>query len=229
MEIRGVYIKEELLKLDLSMLLMHGVIRKNKRTSGLIALTGISDINYMSVYNQEEKYIKLIYDNSKDHLIGNYHYDQMIELTTVQSNLGKGEVIYFICPVTKQKARILFWNPDDNLWESRFAFEYGFYYKSQLCNKLSYHEDMYWSFEEQLLRLNHLSQKEHYKGKPTRLKQRINNLESKKSSHEFLMLISYLQLCHIIEYPRKEDLKKIDYYCIKYQAMMKYLANRKYQ
>jgi hypothetical protein len=228
------YIIEESQKLDLPVLCHQGIIQKNRIISGLIALTGSITINYISSYTDDEKYFRVMHTINSNGVCETSNCDCKIELLTIPSNLNQGEILYFVCPITGIKARILYWSDENNSWQSRFAFDHRLYYKSQLSSKLDYHEDRYRHLKRQLQRLNQQVKKEHYRGQPTRLQQRINNLESKKEGHELLMLISYYLICdklqYMINYKAQShlyrDTKNRDYYLMKFQVVQEFLAGK---
>ena len=153
-----------------------------------------------SCYTTNKKYFRVRYNliaiNSKKLV----KYDYRIELTTVPSNLQHGEILYFVCPTTGRRVRILYWNRQYGIWTSRFAFDRTLYYRSQLSNKSCYHEERYWYLEQKIARLKQQAKKVHYKGRPTRLLERIKNLESRKMRHEFYILMDSLNVCNKLEY-----------------------------
>jgi hypothetical protein len=228
------YIVEESQRLDLSVLCHQGNIQKNRIISGTIALTDWYSIDFISSYTEDAKYFRVAHTPVSKGVSEDSGYDYKIELLSMPSNLCQGEILYFVCPITGRKARILYWSSENNSWQSRFAFDHRLYYKSQLSTKSDYHEDRYWYLKRQLQRLNQQVKKEHYRGQPTRLQQRINNLESKKEGHELLMLISYYLICdklqYMINYKAQShlyrDTKKRDYYLLKFQAIQEILAGK---
>ena len=93
-------------RIELSFLIKKGYLQKGRRTQGSIEWTHNGrpngDIKIFCSYT-EEKFIRLVYKLT-DHREGKeYNYDYKIYLTSIPSNLGKGEVLYFICPETRKK------------------------------------------------------------------------------------------------------------------------------
>jgi hypothetical protein len=225
---------EESQELDLSVLCRQGTIQKNRTISGTIALTDCYSINFISSYTAGEKYFRVVHITNSNGVGETSNYDYKIELLTIPSNLCQGEILYFVCPITGRRARILYWSDENNSWQSRFAFDHGLYYKSQLSLKSDYHEDRYRHLKKQLQELNQQVKKAHYRGQPTRLQLRINNLESRKEGHKLLMLISYYQICdklqYMINYKAQShlyrDTKNRDYYLMKFKVVQEFLSGK---
>lgn len=113
-----------------------------------------------------------------------YSYDGIVKdyrvtLSSVPSNLGKGEIYYFICPVNGSRCRKLYWCEESGLLQSRTAFKERLYYYYQLSSEYNYSNDRYWSVEMQLKELYSKVVKSHYRGHKTRLQLRIERLEEK--------------------------------------------------
>lgn len=107
--------------------------------------------------------------------------DYRIYFTKIKSNLGKGEILYFICPETGLRCRTLY--SINGYFLHRKACTHGMYSgqtKSKAGGYLKY-TDMIFKIED----LNDLINKKHFKrkynGKPTRrytyLMQKIERLE----------------------------------------------------
>lgn len=64
---------------------------------------------------------------------GNLHnrYKQEIKITSIPSNLGKGLIYYFVCPITNNKCRKVYLNLDAGMFMSYSGFK-------KLGHKLSY-------------------------------------------------------------------------------------------
>jgi hypothetical protein len=110
--------------------------------------------------------------------------DYKIHLITIPSNLGKGDVWYFLCPFTFQKCRILYMGYGSDYFKSRFGYRNRIYYRSQLSSRLDKHNDKFWRLDEKLEKLYPAHPKTHYNGKQTKAKKRITRLEEKKYYHD---------------------------------------------
>ena len=171
----------EIHRIELSYLLKKRMIRKNCNLSGTISWTDGSSIGFESGFSNGEGYLRLVYTLTSRSDGEVTHHDYKIGLTSIPSNLGKGEVIYFICPYTGKRAKILYRCYGSKTWKSRMAYKNKIYYESQTCSKLWYHDIRFWSIEKELERVYKLSRKKTYKGKETRLRKRIQTLETKRN------------------------------------------------
>jgi hypothetical protein len=105
-----------------------------------------------------------------------------VRLVTIPSNLGKGKIWYFLCPVTKKRCRVLYCVGGYFLHREAFT---GCFYGKQIRSKHSRRFDNTFGlvfdgldYQEQIKRKHF---KTHYAGRPTkrylRLLQRIKNIE----------------------------------------------------
>ncbi len=179
----------EVLRIELPYLLRNGFIRKGQYIIGGLNWNNGCSIGIESVYNSEEKYLKLSY--TIKHESGESEaMDYKIQFTTIPSNLGKGKVLYFVCPISGRKARILYKCYGSKIWMSRGAYKHRIYYASQQCSKLDYHNTRYWALERELERCKARSKKKHYQGKPTKLRARIDILKCEKNYHDYKRWLS---------------------------------------
>lgn len=175
----------EVIRIELSYLLRQGFIKRNQELSGMLTWSNGSRISFASVFTEKESYIRLSY-YLESHTGERTNHDYKIQLTTIPSNLGKGEVIYFVCPQTGRRARILYRCYGSPIWKCRTAYQYRIYYESQQCSKLDFHNRRYWALEKELERLYKIRRKKSYQGKETRSYKRINHLQYKKEYHDWL-------------------------------------------
>lgn len=104
---------------------------------------------------------------------------QLIHMASRPSNLGRGQVLYFICPRTGKLCRILYRAYSSPSWRSREGFIYRLYYPQQaepawgraLCRETA--------VERKLARLYAMRATTTYMGKPTRRALRIAKLEER--------------------------------------------------
>ena len=172
----------EAVRIELSYLLKQWKIHKNERIRGSIYWNNGSSISFESCYQEEEKYIRLHYTLTKPsgEEIG---LDYKIQLTTIRSNLGRGEILYFVCPISGRRARILYMAYGSHYFRSRQAYRYRIYYPCQICQKNWYDNERYFALEKQIEGLPP-AKKNHYQGKETRHQERIRKLEERKSYHD---------------------------------------------
>ena len=128
---------------------------RNVNITGSISIT----VNTFS----EQPYIELNYkyrDESRNY---------KVRLVSMQSNLGKGLIWYFLCPQTKKRCRILY--SIDGYFLHREAFN-GCMYESQTQSK-SYRKfaktfEAYFKANDLYSQLNQKYFKRSYAGKPTK-------------------------------------------------------------
>ena len=174
----------EVCRIELSYLLRQGMILKGQRLTSSLSWTNDSNIIVISCYTDSEKYIRLSYvltswDDNRKH-----NYDYKIQLASVPSNLGRGEVLYFICPESNKRCRVLYRCYGSHKWKSREAYNKRIYYTGQNSSKFFYSTDRYFELKKQLEKLEQLSTKDHYQGKATKLQKRIKRLKGKMMLHD---------------------------------------------
>lgn len=182
----------EVMRLELSYLKKHGYLKEGK-TMGYLTWTSGASINITSHIGDDERYIRLTYSFKS----GNHEGKQMdynIWLTFVPSNLGRGEVPYFVCPYSGRRARILYLCYGSLKFRCRTAYPFRIYYDAQQCSKLSYHNTRYWKLEKELERCNTRSKKKHYQGKETRLGKRIGYLRERQEYHDWARWLTIPQV-----------------------------------
>jgi hypothetical protein len=184
----GAWTVYESLRIELSYLLKHKYIEKDcikyctlswtdahGNNSGSISLI-CSYLDFIS-----GKYIELDYTiTSRDGEKTNHNYK--IELIEQDSNLGKGKVLYFLCPQTGQKCRILYKAYGSPIFKSRNAYRYRLYYDCQQSSKLSKYNDTYWRVEKHLEKIKKEAcrGRRKYKGILTKKTQRYKRLIKKQ-------------------------------------------------
>ena len=104
---------------------------------------------------------------------------QRIDLHSVPSNLGRGHVLYFICPRTGKLCRILYRAYSSTSWRSREGFSYRLYYPQQADPAWGRNLSRENAVERKLDRLYSRRIVANYRGRPTRRALRIAKLERK--------------------------------------------------
>jgi hypothetical protein len=128
-------------------------------------------------YFVELDYIKTIDGEKK-----NIQYKVLV--CTVPSNLGKGEVYYFLCPFSHKRCKVLYMAYGSLYFKSRVAYRHRIYFASQMSSRLDKHNDAYWRLERKLELLYPKHPKTHYKGEETAPGRRIKRLEKTMNYHE---------------------------------------------
>ena len=103
-----------------------------------------------------------------------------VQLVSISSNLGKGVIWYFLCPVTNKRCRKLYSIGGYFLHREAFI---GCLYESQIHSKKYRRMDktigLYFKIESLLEQLNSKHMKKHYSGRPTKkfikIQSQINN------------------------------------------------------
>lgn len=181
-------------RIELSWLLKQGFIRKNCIISASISWKNshggdAGNIGIRSSYENESSgnYLELTYihtdrdGNKTDH---NYR----IRFFEQPSNLGKGTVLYFICPQTFRKCRILYMAYGSQRFKSRLGYRHRLYYDGQIASKLSQYNDSFWRLDAYLNTLEKRACRGErtFKGRLTKAAQRYNRLYSKQCLMEEL-------------------------------------------
>lgn len=73
-----------------------------------------------------------------------------VNFVSVPSNLGKGQVYYFLCPFSQLRCKTLFMGYGSLYFKSLKAYSHRIYYPLQLSSRLDKHNDQYWQLDRQL-------------------------------------------------------------------------------
>jgi hypothetical protein len=111
------------------------------------------------------------------HLSQGGQVHERIYMHGVRSNLGRGWVLYFICPRTGKLCRILYRAYHSSMWRSREAFSYRLYYPQQAESGWGRYLTREGRVSAKLERLYSMRATTTCKGKPTRRALRIARLE----------------------------------------------------
>ena len=180
----GKLTNKAVMRLELSYLIKIGLIKKNAVCSTSLSWNNDNSIYCEVSFTEEEKHVRLSYSVTKRDTGEEISQDYKIQFTSIPSNLGKGEVIYFVCPSTGRKARILYLCYGSLFFRSRKAYKSRIYYPSQISSKSYYHSDRSRNIEKEIEKCYSVMKKRHYKRKPTRLIKRIRKLESDQEYHD---------------------------------------------
>lgn len=169
---RDVYTTDECRRIELSYLFKNKLIEKGCIIPNIVlswsnGFGKSSSIGIETCLTDEEQYIRLHYtitksDGSKKDM------DYKIYLHSQPSNLGKGEVYYFICPVSNKKCRILYMAYGSEIYKSKQAYRNRIYYPIQTVSKNYYYLQRYFDLERLAEKMARGKMKTHYRGKPTK-------------------------------------------------------------
>jgi len=187
----GKYTTSESNRLDLRVMLRNGQLQKGKHLKGTIEWTNGSSITFESKYTENEIYFRVAYTITSNRTGEATDYDYKIDLVTIPSNLGKGEILYLVCPESNRRARVLFMAYGHHKYIHRDLYldNYGerLYYNSQSSSKGDYHNTMYFNYERKVKDLENRLFAKHrklfYKGKPTKDHQKLTHLKLKMEIH----------------------------------------------
>lgn len=184
---QGITTAEAKIKLDINGLFREGYIKKDKLTWGTITWTSRfrsdSTIRFECIYSDFSKNFRVIYDFGSNHKEVK-HYDYYIGITVIKSNLGKGEVPYFICPVTNTKCRILYLSYETLMFCSRKAFGKKFFYECQIQSKRWYANERYHKITDELEKLSKRRIHSVYAGIETKRYRRYRRLMFLKDQYD---------------------------------------------
>lgn len=168
----------EALKIELSYLFKNGYIRKGCKIIGSLSWNNDSSIDIETSYdNPAGNYIRLIYSLT-DRMGNKNDIDTKILLVEKHSNLGKGKVVYFKCPVSCHRCRILYMCYGSSVFMSRLAYSIRIYYPCQLSTKFDHDNDRYWSLHRKIEHIqNNRRDQETYRGNITHYALRLERLQ----------------------------------------------------
>lgn len=180
----GAWTTNDCLRIELSYLLKMGYLVKGKITSGRLAWQrngypsgNITVYSYWPVNAHVEPFIRLVYTMTDRTTGDKEEHDDTVYLERRVSNLGKGEVLYFICPVSGQCCRILYKGYNCSIWKSRQAYQHRIYYPCQKSSKREYATSRYWDLDSQIEKVKGKRSPGTYRGKPTKRAERLQRLE----------------------------------------------------
>lgn len=174
----GAIFTSEARRLDLSFLLKKGFIKKNTRLQGVINWTirdePTGSMSILTNHTADEKWIRLSY-TATDFKGVQTSFDYKIDLVEVDSNLGKGKLLYMVCPESGKRSRILYLAYGANKFKCREAYQNRLYFSTQKCSKLDFWNTKYFEMVSKIEKFGSLRTKTH-KGKPTKRALRYDRL-----------------------------------------------------
>lgn len=171
---------DEVKTLNISLLKKHGYLNQNQQQSGIVTwsmggrATGSISINV--TISQYATFLVLDYScNGKP-----VHY--RVDLVSIPSNLGKGHLWYFVCPITRKRCRKLYLV--ETYFYHREAFNGCMYSKQTLSKRTRlFDRSIARLFDAETIQtqLYRKHMKKQYAGRPTKrylnLIQRLENAE----------------------------------------------------
>ncbi len=178
---------DDALMLKLSLLLDQKLIVKDEARESTLTWTSSrsgkkSSITIRSDYTTSAPFLTLDYQVTKRYTEEVRKYNYRVDLAQVPSNLGKGDVLYMVCPHSGKRARILYSLGNEDLFIHREAYADRLYYDDQLTSKRFRPFNRYFGVRhkhEDLCRKKYKKYaKEWYAGEPTKWAKRLNAYEN---------------------------------------------------
>jgi len=181
----GALTTSEVLRIELTYLLKTGIIKKGYEIHTGLSWTSGARITIETNYNtQAGNYIRLIYTKTENEGHKTNH-DYKIYLEEIPSNLGKGQVLYFLCPVSGKRCRVLYMCYGSQIFKSRAAYQNRIYYDCQTSSKMDHANSRYWSLEKRIENLQKNRREQFtYKGKPTKYALQLERLQEEQEYFE---------------------------------------------
>lgn len=165
-------------RLELSFLLKGGYLKYGYNLNSKIYWVRngypTGNVSIQCCYTNNEKWVRLNY------FVGEKIFDYKIYLEEVDSNLGRGKVIYFLCPQSGKKCRILYIAYESDIFKSRQAYKDRLYYETQKCTKADYWNIRYFQLDNMINKLWDGQRTSIYKDSITKRVKRIQRLTNQK-------------------------------------------------
>ena len=174
------------MRIELSYLLKQGFIKKNCNKFIKLSWSNGNNINLYTCYTNEEKYIRLVYEIYDKKTGEKEEFDYKIQIIEFASNLKKGKVLYFLCPESMNKCRILYYCYGSQKWKSIKAYNNRIYYESQMVSKYDYHNIRYWQIDKQIKELEAKRKSYVYKGEKTKRYLKLQELRARQEKFDEL-------------------------------------------
>jgi hypothetical protein len=172
-------------RLELSKLIKQGYFKCFGNNYGShtqqMSWTDESSISIETVHSPNETYLRLYYTITSCRTGEKTEMDYKVFIEYKPSNLGKGNVLYFCCPISGKRCRILYRAYGSQYFKAREAFQYRLYYNAQRNSKkyrildqfntVRYKVEEIWETKKRLQTT--------FKGKPTKKAIRAKELKSR--------------------------------------------------
>lgn len=175
----------EVTRIELRWMLDNGYFKPGGKKHSIMNWSNGSTISVKAANTEEELSLQLYYtitnsSGEKESL------SYTIDLVETPSNLGKGKLLFFICPETGKKCRILYKAYGSPIFKSRGSYSYKLYYEIQTSSKLYLHTTRYFTLDKRLEKLYKMRKTYTYKGVETKRARLIKRLEEKLDEEDFL-------------------------------------------
>lgn len=182
-------------KIDMRLMLRNNYIVRNARTAGGMQWTKGQAVGFECNMIDEEKYLRLMYS------VGSANFDYKIFIDELPSNLGKGTILYFLCPESGKRSRVLISAYGEPKFLNRefYHTKHGLriYYGCQKTTKRYYHNTRYFDLKRKVnnleAELNEKHRNTHYRGMPTIDQRQLLKLKVKMEYHNDQRAIEFLR------------------------------------
>lgn len=143
--------------------------------------TDSSSIGVETVHKPNETYLRLYYTITDNRTGEKTEMDYKVFIEYKPSNLGKGSVLYFRCPVSNKRCRILYRAYGSQYFKAKEAYKNRLYYTTQLSSKNYLPFDQYREAEAKYDRLIQSKKRQQttFKGKRTKHNLKVDALDLK--------------------------------------------------
>lgn len=187
----GAFTTMECRKLNINWLFKNGYINQGTIRQGQLSWTDESTAVFESCYTETEKWFRISYTITDRHGTKT-DLDYKIQITTIPSNLGKGEIKYFVCPESGKRARILFMAYGNHKYAHRDWYlerhNLRLYYRTQQVSKTDYNNTRYFNLKKRIdeleTELNKKHRKRTYNGKPTKEHEKLQYLKLHQTMYD---------------------------------------------
>ncbi len=172
----------ECARINLTDLKRDGLIVNGQDKMSKLSWNTSEAITALASLSGENKYLRLAYAITVEDK--RTEYDYKIEITTIPSSLGKGEILYFVCPETGKRCKVLYRAYGCNIWKSRQAYSLPIYYPTQVKPKWQYYLDKRNELTETAKELSESMLYSNKNGRRTRKQVRLDQLEQRIAHHD---------------------------------------------
>jgi len=164
-------------RIDIKTLRDKGLFKKGQTVEATISW-GDKNMRVVSSW-MDELSLRFIYQVNSPSMREPIQYDYTIRIERKPSNLGQGEVFYFVCKQTGRLCRTLYRAYGSHIFKHREAHSERIYYPLQTEGHLSRENSRYFNFENKIKKLQEMREASSYDGKPTRRALRMDRLQDK--------------------------------------------------
>ena len=162
--------------LDAGHLRRSGVIAPGKTVHATSTWPGGEAVDIVATWTEQEQSLHLT-ARIPDPYGQVQTWTQRIRLQTAPSNLGQGELLYFLCPRSGKRCRKIYRAYYSQGFYHREAFSHRLYYPVQASSRLKVPDRKHAATERALERLEAMRRTSTYRGLPTRRALRIAKLQ----------------------------------------------------